>query len=346
MALISTAYSPKQFQLAFKQETTIGTAASTSMMMLDVDSVEYPSLSPLQVFDVKQGNGRVLQTADAFIDEALQMREISFSGTADATSLPSLLKNITNAVERTAVTDTAPAAYVVPDSFQPTNLEVGAGSSTIINTCTVAVLAPESAGDIVFPGCRLTSLTISGDISTENGRIKMSGTFSTAMNPKTGQDATASAWASTRYSMSAWTSEAANFRIAGAPFPVMQSFSVNIENPAQYLGAYTVGGKVEPQAIAIGIPELACSYDASFKYDSNTDNLDAPFLAGTAVTTQLSDNTNWHASSDFGFYSKVGYITSLGFSEASAQMVDVSVKCAADASGSAPNDSLFEIIAD
>ena len=85
MALVANAYSPKQFQLAFKAETTVGTAISTGMAMIDVDSVEFPNLAPLQVFDMKQGNGRVFQTSDAYVDEALQMKEISFSGTADKT---------------------------------------------------------------------------------------------------------------------------------------------------------------------------------------------------------------------------------------------------------------------
>ena len=104
MALVGDAFSPKQFQLGFKDETVVGTGVTSSMMLLDVDSVEFPNLAPLQVFDMKQGNGRVFQISDAYIDEVLQTKEISFSGTADATSLPKLLSNITNSPGLTSLT--------------------------------------------------------------------------------------------------------------------------------------------------------------------------------------------------------------------------------------------------
>ena len=345
MALVGDAFSPKQFQLGFKDETVVGTGVTSSMMLLDVDSVEFPNLAPLQVFDMKQGSGRVFQITDAYIDEVLQTKEISFSGTADATSLPKLLSNITNSAERAIDSGVVPAAFIVTDSFQPATILVGGTSSTIANTCTVAIFAPIGGGDISFPGCRLTSLSISGDISAENGRIKMSGTFSTAMNAATGGTYSSAAWSATKYHMSLFLPSAANFKVANAANPVLQSFSINIENPAQYMGSYTPS-KVEPQAISLAIPELSCTYDATMKYDSNTDNLDALWLGGTSVATQMSNNTDWYASDGFGFYSPQGYITSLGYSESTAQMIDVSVKCAATSTGTAPADSLFEIIAD
>ena len=342
MAYQGAAYSPKQLQLAFKAESTIGTGIVSSMQRIDVDSVEMPGLNPLQVFDMRQGDGRVLQTADAYIDEDLQLKEISFSGTADSTSLPLLLQNITNSAQRAASGGSVPAAYVVPDSFQPSTILNGASGSSIINTCTVAILSPSSGADIYFPGCRLTSLQISGDMGTENGRVKVSGSFSTAFTAVTGQDISSpAAWGTTKYYMHSFS----NAQVAGVSDCMMQSFSINIENPVQYLGFVTESSKREPQAIAMAIPELSCSIDATMKYDDNTDNLDAIFAAGTAVTNQLANHGTWHTATSFGFYSKKSYITSLGFSEAGAQMVDVSLKCAADASGSAPDDSLFEIIA-
>ena len=75
--------------------------------------------------------------------------------------------------------------------------------------------------------------------------------------------------------MSQWDTSVANIKIAGAVNPIVQSFSINLENPVQYLGAYEDGGKIEPQAISLAIPEFSASYDATMKYDDNTDNLDA-----------------------------------------------------------------------
>jgi len=339
----TAAYSPKQFQLAFVGESIVGTKNVTSMQLINVDSVELPGLNPTQVFDVRSGSGRTLKSGDVYIDEDLSDKEISFSGTADTTVLPLLLRNITNADQRGASAGTYPAAYVVPDSFEPAEMKNGTTSSDINNTATVAVLSPESTGDIVFPGCRLTSLSISGDMGTETGRIKISGTWKTKFTAVTGQNVTSpSAYGSTYYNMNSMSTTKT---VAGASSLLMQSFSLNIENPAEYLGYETESAKQEPEVIAIAIPEISATCDATFKYDSGSVGLDATFAAGTAGLLHLSDNANWHSATTFGIYSKKSYITSLAYSESAAMMMDVSLKLAADSAGTAPEDSLFELIA-
>ena len=44
MALDGQALSPQEFKLAFKPETTIGTANVATMRLINVDSVESPSV--------------------------------------------------------------------------------------------------------------------------------------------------------------------------------------------------------------------------------------------------------------------------------------------------------------
>ena len=67
MAKDGAAYSPKEFQLAFIAEGTKGTANTTTMQLINVDSVTMPNLNPVIVNEVRSGTGRVRKVADAFV---------------------------------------------------------------------------------------------------------------------------------------------------------------------------------------------------------------------------------------------------------------------------------------
>tara|TARA_B100001939_G_scaffold185107_1_gene159408 strand:+ start:4241 stop:5296 length:1056 start_codon:yes stop_codon:yes gene_type:complete len=351
MAIDSAAYSPKEFRLAIQAETIIGTKAVNGMTEINVDSVELPSYNPLQVLDVRAGAGRTLKTSDVFTQKDLMDKEISFSGTADTAIMDMLLENLFNAAERAASGGSYPQAYVVPDSFSPNEMKTGQTSSTIVNTVTVAVISPEGSTNSVFPGCRLTSLSISGDMGTENGRIKISGTFKTGYNVFINQGApSVTAYTSNFLNMNSFTTTKT---IAGVTDTILQSFAVNIENPAEYIGYQTTtadlgGGSStnhDPQVIAVGIPGITATMDATVKYDSQSKGLDDVYQLGTLSNTHLSNNTDWHSATTFGIYSNKCLVTSLAHNEAAAMMLDVSMQMTADSSASAPNDSLIEIIA-
>ena len=85
MANLSTAYSPKEFELAIAHEGVVGTAQAggsndTNYKLINIDSIEMPSLNPQQVLDVRHGAGRTLKTVDMFLNNNLTVKEISFSG--------------------------------------------------------------------------------------------------------------------------------------------------------------------------------------------------------------------------------------------------------------------------
>ena len=90
MANLSASFSPKEFELAIAHEATVGTASSTvgDYILINIDSIEMPSLNPQQVLDVRHGAGRTLKEVDLFLSNDLTVKEISFSGIADATILP------------------------------------------------------------------------------------------------------------------------------------------------------------------------------------------------------------------------------------------------------------------
>jgi len=326
MALDGQALSPKEFKLAIKAESNIGSANTTTMQLLNVDSVEFPSFNPTQMFDVRSGDGRTAKAADAFVSEKATPSEISFSGTADSTVLPLLIQNIV-----TTAVSTSPASYDIAYNYTPPELEHNA-SSAITKSVTVALVNPEAGDDhsIVIPGCTLTSLSLSGDMGTENGRIKMSGTFKTGYKPSTGQAAptSMSAYGSTFYYLTNFTSKKT---VAGKADCVIQSWTLNLENPSEYLGFQ--GSDADPEAIARSIPEITASMDATVKLDDNSADVHTNLLAGSNVATELSNNATWASATTFGMKADNGRVTSVGFNEAAAMYLDVSVKFFASTSG-------------
>tara|TARA_B100000424_G_scaffold152942_2_gene116828 strand:- start:15436 stop:16434 length:999 start_codon:yes stop_codon:yes gene_type:complete len=324
MAVDGAGYSSSEFQLAFVAESNIGTANVSSMNLINIDSVTFPSLNPTQVLNIRSGTGRVSKLASTFISEKNTMKEISFSGVADSTVLPLLLQNIT--------TNTADGnTYDVAHNYTPPELEDGA-SSAITKTVTVALVSPEAGNDhsVIFPGCTLTQLTMSGDMGTESGRVMISGTFSTGFTPTYGQNKPTSmtAFGSTFYSLSDFTTTRTVASIADS---IIQSFSLNLSNPSAYIG-YS-GANADPMSIVRATPEFEISYDASVKYDDNTAGLHTDFKDGDTVTLELANNGTFSSATGFGCKASYGKITSISMSENAAMFFDVSVKLFAHTSG-------------
>ena len=328
----SAAYSPKEFKVAIAFEDTTGTAETTGFISLDVDSVGFPSLNPVQAVDVRTGTGRVLKEADFFQSNKGVVREFSVSGNAWSNGITPLLENMCN--------DTS-SPYSVSDTYSPKEVEHGTTSiADFTSTFTVALVSPESNSTIIMPGCVCTSLSLNGDMGTESGRVKFSATFKTGYKPSlSATDPTISTLYSAgnqRY-MTDWT---ATKTVAGIANSVIQSFTLNLENDAVMLGYQ--GSDGDPEVIGRS-GEFMATLDAQIKYDSNTEPLinsfetQSPSTAG--VLTQFSNDATWASATSFGIKLDDGVMTNVAFSEGDVMMLDVSQKATA-ASGS----NLFEVI--
>jgi len=323
MALDGAAYSPKEFQLALVAESTIGTANVSSMQLINVDSVEVPNFNLTQVLDVRSGtSGRVFDVADALTDEKGVTKEITFSGVFDQTVAPFLVQNC---IGLAAVSDVT----TIPATYTPPVLATGDASSiTIADTITIAVIAPATSGgnrSIVFPGCTITSLSISGDMSNESGRLKFTATARTGYISSFTQAAPSSPTAyGTAYYSLATLAGTAKKTIAGAEDCVIQSFSLNVENPSEYVGQHDANGN--PESIVRAVPEIAATLDATVKYDNQTAELPTTMKAGTTVISNLANHATIADADSFGFIGSYGKITSVAYNEANAMMYDVSVK--------------------
>lgn len=334
MANLSTSYSPKEFQLAIAHEGTVGTASSTDAdyILINIDSIEMPSLNPQQVLDVRHGAGRTLKEVDVFLSNKLTVKEISFSGIADATVLPKLVKNITQDA----------STFAIEAAYDPTDIKVGDTTANAdTGTFSVLVQSPEANNSMLFTGCVLTSLTLNGDIAEESGRIKMSGTFKTGMIPSFASNLapTSTAHFNTNYFTTDYADDAvttdADIVIAGVTSPILKSFSCVIENDAQFMGFDQNGNY---QVIARALPEVAVTFDAVVKYDADTDGLVASFESQDGSSTVVNTLTaktdvSGDVPRNIDLSIPKAIITDVSFSEEEAMFLSVSTKAVAGTSG-------------
>ena len=340
MALDGQALSPQEFKLAFKPETTIGTANVATMRLINVDSVETPALNITQVLDVRTGSGRTAKTTDMFTDEKGTVKEISFSGIADTTVLPILLQAIT-----TTAVGSSPASYDIAGAYTPPEIQFGASVSDNLHTFTIAISHPEAGNDhsMVFKGCVLTSLSLSGSMATQSGRISMSGTFQTRSLGvyNNARPTSTNAFGSTFYNMSTFgesSNQTNGVRVAGIDDCVMSDFTLNIENPSEFVGFDSDGN---PQAIARAIPEVSVTFDATIKADDNTSGLHASLVAGaTNLTTELTNHATFASATTFGIKIANSVLTSVELSPQTAMFYAISTKAVTDGSA-----DLIQIIA-
>ena len=331
MADLAEGFSPKQFQLAIAAEADGiggGEATDADYKFINIDSIEFPSLNPQQVLDVRHGAGRTMKAVDMFLSNKLTVKEISFSGIADATILPMLLSNIT--------TD-ASSAYEIAFNYAGIDLSYGDSVSDNTKTFAVVVVTPEAAQQMYFKGCFLTSLTISGDVGEEAGRLKISGTFKSGCIPALNDTSIVPthdrASFNTNYFMTDYGdsgSTNAVTTIGGISDPVMKSFSLTIENDVVMSGYDTSGNF---QQMHRGIPEVAVTFDAVVKYDGDTDNLIQTFgeQSTSTVANTLTAADSVTRNVDISLPTCI--ITDVSFSEEDAMFLSVSSKAVAGTSG-------------
>jgi hypothetical protein len=332
MANSKVSFSPKDFQLAIAPETAAGTAIQAAgngtFNYINIDSIEFPSLNPQQVLDVRHGTGRTLKAVDMFLTNKLTVKEISFSGIADDTILPMLLQNITQETSST---------YDIEFDYDPTEIKVGDVYSDNTGTFSVLIESPQSGYQMLFGGCVLTSLSVSGDIGEESGRLKFSGTFKSGMVPDLSPTDLAPSNGTAHFNSNYFMTDygdagdaGADTTIAGIADPILKSFSFTLENDAQFMGFDAAGSY---QVIARALPEVSATLEASVKYDDETARLVEDFnnqSTGTVANTlaALTSSTR-----NVGISIPDSIITDVSFSEEEAMFLSVSTKAVASTSG-------------
>ena len=161
MTLRADTYSPKGFRVSVGYEATSGTKDVDALVSMDVDSVGFPSLNPVQSMEVRSGNGATAKLVDAFKTNKGTVKEISISGNAYHTSVLNLLTNLTG--------DTSSPVQV---SFGHTGADIVRGTGSTSDCSKTVSVVIESLGtdhDLIFSGCVVTAMSFSGDMGTEGG---------------------------------------------------------------------------------------------------------------------------------------------------------------------------------
>lgn len=330
MATLAEGFSPKQFQLAIASEDDgigSGNDADGDYKFINIDSIEMPALNPNQVLDVRHGVGRTLKETDMFLSNKLTVKEISFSGVADDTILPMLLTNITGQTS---------SPYLIEGDFAGIDLQDGDLVSDNTKTFAVVVITPEAAQQQYFKGCVLTSLTISGDIGEESGRLKISGTFKSGHVPALDDTSIVPTHDRTSFNNNYFITDYATGEVGAVttPFgltdPVLKSFSLVIENDAIFTG-YDSSGNF--QQIHRAIPEVSVTFDAVLKYDGTSDNLIQSFETQSTSTVATTLTAATASTRNIGISIPKSILTDVSFSEEDAMFLSVSSKAVAGTSG-------------
>jgi len=323
--MANQAFSPKNFRVAVKAESTNGTDAgiTSSILFLDVDSIGFPTMNINQTLDIKTGVGRILSESDFFQDNKSGVTEFSISGTLhndDGHKL--LLQNIMN-----STADPLAIAY----NHSPNSGVYGTTTHSNTTFSTYILSQDQTDGNnIVMEGCMCTNFAITGDIGTDGGKYTYSATVQTGRVAHFNNTSTpaGSAYSGSPITMAGLTS--GSIRVFSLN-PILSSFGVTIESPAVFTGVDTNGFKAFARA-----DETSVTATATVKLDDVTRGLPQSFNVQASATADDADclTLTQGTPADFSISMPSGVLTNVAYNEGEIMMLDVEMKAVNIGSGS------------
>ena len=332
MAISTVAFSPKEFRVALQAQTALGTAKTDGMQEINVDSITHGTLGGVNNYDLKSGGGRILQDEHYFHQNSDYISEITLSGIYTVDTCYPLIENITG--------DTS-EVWTIASNYSPSvNIKTGesltAGNSELL---TLAIMPPDFPNDgspsdsdtILYKDCVVTAFSWSGDMTDNGGLVKYSVTLKT-YSP-VGLNVDGSGYTITPYTMTAaqtltmsdWQTPA-NRIICGQADLLVNSFTMNLENDAVFLGR---GASGVPEVISRGA-EFAATADFNVKYDDESADLLNLFQAATSGAstgnTIMSNASTPADGASWGFQFPQSVFTNVALSEGDIMNIDASVK--------------------
>lgn len=322
--MANAAFSPKNFRVAVKAESTNGTDAgiTSSILFLDVDSVGFPSMNVNQTLDIKTGVGRILNESDFFQDNKSSVTEFSISGTLhNDAGHKLLLQNIMN-----STADPLAIAY----NHSPNSGVYG--TSTHSNTTFTTYILSQDQTDgnnVVLEGCMCTNFAISADMGTDGGKYTYSATVQTGRVASLNNTATpaGTAYSGAPITMAGLTSGSIKVYSLN---PILSAFSVTIDSGAVFTGVDSNGFKAFGRA-----DETAITSTATVKLDSVTRDLPQTFNTQASATADDADCLELIQSTpeDFSIVMESGVLTNVAYNEGDIMMLDVEMKAVNIGSG-------------
>jgi len=317
------AHQPNDFGIGIIHDTTTGTPVDNTTQLF-TDSVSLPSFAPDQDLSPKSGKF-VADFEEIYSSSKNTPVEISFTGLLNDTAMTLIEGILHSAASSGAVTTT--------DSYTAPNLYHGATTAAATRTYTVKVLSPQTTDNssvadncVELTGCTVTNFSVFADSTSDSGRVKYSATLKTGYSPVFSHAANTIGAVSTSgmRTIHDFTSRT----IAGVSDPVMQSFNLSIENPADYIGWDPSNNR--PYAISRSVPEgPVVNLSSTVKLDYDTRTLLNNYFnasAQTGLTNHIANHGTFGSATEFGFTCDKAIITGVSFNEQAAMMYNVEQK--------------------
>tara|TARA_R110002020_G_scaffold336149_1_gene551276 strand:+ start:1340 stop:2362 length:1023 start_codon:yes stop_codon:yes gene_type:complete len=329
MANNNAAHQPNDFGIAIKSETTLGSPIDDPTQLF-TDSVSLPSFAPDQDLSAKSGKF-VADFAEIYSSNKNTASEITATGLYNDT-VGSLFEGILHTAQSSDV-------ITVTDAYTAPNLFHGMSNAAATRTYTIKLISPTltdntggspttSAGCIELAGCTVTALSVFADAGSDGGRLKYSVTFKTGYLPVFLH---APGTVTAPLTAGMITIHDLSYRkIAGVTAPVVSSFNLNVENPADYVGYDPNNNR--PYTISRSVPEgPICTLSSTIKLDLDTKDLLGNFMnasAQTGLANHMSDRSDFDMAQvdNFAFDCDKAIITGMSLNEQAAMMYDVEQK--------------------
>lgn len=328
MANNNAAHQPNDFGIAIKAETALGTPEDDPTQIF-TDSVSLPTFTPDQDLSAKSGKF-VADFEEIYSSSKNTASEITATGLYNDT-VGTLFEGVLHTAHSSDV-------ITVSDSYTAPNLFHGMTNAGATRTYTIKLISPQltdnagspttSNGCVELFGCTVTALSVFADAASDGGRLKYSVTFKTGYLPNF-LHAPGTVTAPITSGMT--TIHDLSYRkIAGVTAPVVASFNLNIENPADYVGYDPNNNR--PYTISRSVPEgPICTLSSTVKLDLSTKDLLGNFMnasAQTGLANHMSDRSDFDMAQvdNFAFDCDKAIITGMSLNEQAAMMYDVEQK--------------------
>ena len=322
--MANAAFSPKNYRVAVKAESTHGSDAgiTSSILFLDVDSIGFPSMNINQTLDVKTGVGRILSETDFFQDNKSGVTEFSISGTLhNDNGHKLLLQNIMN-----STADPLAIAY----NHSP-NSGVYGTTTTANTTFSTYILSQDQTdgNNVVMEGCLCTNFSITSDMGSDGGKYNYSATIQTGRVAHFNNTSTpaGTAYSGSPITMAGLTSGSIKVYSVN---PVLSSFGITIDSPAVFTGVDSNGYRAFARSA-----ETAVTASATVKLDSVTRDLPQTFNTQASATADDADclTLTQGTATNFSISMPSGVLTNVAYNEGDVMMLDIDLKAVNIGSG-------------
>ena len=305
MAINNAAINPKEFGVFIAEETTVGSFPTSGFQGVEVESISMPTFNDLRVMEQRSGSdGRVVNSGDLLRHEPGAVHEIAISGVLTTENASILMESAFGKEVASSTAGGETANFItLASGYEHTAFDFGATSSGGQNT--IAVLIQGHSGvtsTYKIPGVVIRSLVLSAN-SQENG-----GRFNFEM---TGQTRCTVSSAPVAQVGSGTTDYSANFVYMGSfsqdvvvqdADVILDQFSLNIENPVQFLGNDSSSFDGNPEKYVRGVPNLNVTANCVVKFDDNTNeffNVSRLLTVSSSNGLFLSNNATFASATDF-----------------------------------------------